>query len=376
MRKAISLVCLAQLIFVATAFAQANRATITGTVTDASGAVVPGADVSAKNVDTGVVTNDISNNVGLYAVKNLFPGRYMLTFRKDGFKTFEQRDITLESTQVAQINAQLQLGPTSQAVTVTANAPVMDKEDAAIGTNMNGNIVTDLPLSIYNGGRFVENFAVAIAPGYSPISSPYGAVVNGTQWFTKDYTVDGTTATAAIPGDSMETGPSMEAVEELQVQTSGIDAQSAITSGGVVSFNLKSGTNKLHGTSFAYGHNEVLDSNTWTNNNQGIPKGRARAWDYGGSVSGPIIRNKTFFYGDFERYAQTDFRLGGFAAFVPTAEFLQGNFSALLNTSKVLGTDKAGNPIYQGAIFNPATPGAVFLGNQIPTAQFSTTTLS
>ena len=371
MRKAISLLCLSQLIFVAVALAQANRATITGEVRDPSAGVVPGAEVSATNVDTGVVTNDVSNNVGIYSIRNLFPGRYTLTCRKSGFESFEQTKITLISTQVAQINIQLQVGSTAQSVTVTANAPVIEKEEPTEGTNMNGSIVTDLPLSIYSGGRFVEDFAVAITPGYSPYSSPYGAVINGGQYFAKDYTVDGTTATANIPGDSMETGPSMEAVEELQAQTSGLDAQDAITSGGVIQFNLKSGTNQFHGTSFVYGTNEVLDANTWTNNSQGIPKGRDRRWDYGGSVGGPIIKNKTFFFGAFERYTQTDFRLGGYSVSVPTSQFLQGNFSALLNTSDVLGTDTHGNPIYQGAIFNPADPGAVFVGNQIPTGMFS-----
>ena len=249
---------------------------------------------------------------------------------------------------------------------------MLDEERPSIGTNMQASVVNDLPLSIYGGGRFVEDFAVSITPGYSPISSPYGAVVNGNQWFTKDYTIDGTSATADIQGNSMQNGPRMEAVQELQAQTSGLDAQSSITGGGVMSFNLKSGTNKLHGSAFGYGHNEILDANTWTNNNEGLPRGRARAWDYGGSVGGPIKRNRTFFFGTFERYTQTDFRLGGFSSVVPTPDFLSGNFSALLNTSQVLGTDTHGNPIYSGAIFNPQDPGAVFVGNIIPSSMFST----
>src|SRR5258708_39549441 len=130
-------------------------------------------------------------------------------------------------------------------VIVTTDAPVLDLERPSEGTNLNGKIVTDLPLSIYGGGRFVENFAVAITPGYSPYNSPYGAVINGGQWFTKDYTVDGTSGTADIQGDSLETQPAMEAVEELQATTSGLDVQNSITGGGVMSFTLKSGTNKF-----------------------------------------------------------------------------------------------------------------------------------
>ncbi|MGA8539707.1 MAG: hypothetical protein WB566_09420, partial [Terriglobales bacterium] len=163
----------------------------------------------------------------------------------------------------------------------------------------------------------------------------------------------------------------MEAVEELQATTSGLDAQSSITGGGVIAFNIKSGTNKFHGSTFLYGHNELLDANSWTNDNLGQPKSKARAWDYGASLGGPIFRNKTFFFGTFERYTQNDFRLGGPAATVPTSDFLGGNFSALLNTSQILGTDTHGNPIYAGAIFNPSDPGAVFVGNMIPTGMFS-----
>jgi hypothetical protein len=354
------------------AVAQSNRATITGTVTDSSGAVVVGVEVTATNVETGVATKTISNSDGIYVVPNLFPGNYSLQFMKDGFETVERPAVRLESTQAARIDAELKVGATTSSVTVTGDAPVLDLERPTVGTNMNGSVVTDLPLSIYDGGRFVENFAVAITPGYSVISSPYGAVVNGGQWFTKDYTVDGTSATASIQGDSLETGPSMEAVQELQAQTSGLDAESSITGGGVMSFNLKSGTNKFHGSLFGYGHNELIDANTWTNDSRGERKAKKRAWDYGASLGGPIFKNKTFFFGTFERYTQTDARLGGLGGTnVPTPDFLAGNFSALLNTSQVLGTDTHGNPIYAGAIFNPNDPGAVFVGNIIPSTMIS-----
>jgi Carboxypeptidase regulatory-like domain len=356
---------------VQSAVAQANRATITGTVTDASGAILTDVEVTAINTGTSVPTKTVSNQDGIYVIPNLFPGEYSLTFKKDGFEILRHPTVSLDSTQVARIDAALKVGAISESVTVTSDAPVLDLEKPSEGTNMKGAVVNDLPLSIYGGGRFVEDFAVAITPGYSPISSPYGAVVNGGQWFTKDYTVDGTSATSSIPGDSMETGPSMEAVQELQAQTSGLDVQSSITGGGVMSFNLKSGTNRFHGSSFLYGHNELLDANTWNNDNLGLRKSKARAWDYGASLGGPIFRNKTFFFGTFERYTQNDFRLGGPGATVPTQAFLGGDFSALLDTTKLLGTDTHSNPIYAGAIFNPSDPGAVFVGNIIPTSTFS-----
>ena len=353
------------------AAAQANRASITGTVTDSTGAIVPGVEVTATNTGTNVAAKTVSNQDGIYVIPNLFPGPYSVTFTKDGFETLKRPSVFLESTQVARIDAALKVGAVTESVTVTTEAPVLDLERPTEGTNMQGNIATDLPLSIYNGGRFVENFAIAITPGYSPISSTYGATINGGQWFTKDYTIDGTSGTSSIQGDSIETGPSMEAVQELQAQTSGLDAQSSSTAGGLISFNLKSGTNKFHGSAFLYGHNELLDANTWNNDFAGLPKSKARAWDYGFSLGGPIFKNKTFFFGTFERYTQNDFRLAGPGATVPTSAFLGGDFSALLDTTNQLGTDTHGNPIYAGALFNPSDPGAVFVGNQIPTTMFS-----
>jgi Carboxypeptidase regulatory-like domain len=342
-RSFLLVIVLAMLLFpIENAWTQTNRASITGTVTDTSGALVPGVEVTATNTATNVSAKTISNQDGIYVVANLFPGQYSLEFRRDGFETLRRPSITLESTQVARIDAALKVGSVTSSVTVTSEAPILDLEKPSVGTNMNGKVVTDLPLSIYNGGRSVEDFAVAITPGYSVISSPYGAVINGGQWFTKDFTVDGTSGTSNIRGDSMEAGPTMEAVEELQATTSGLDAQSAITGGGVIAFNLKSGTNKFHGSTFLYGHNELLDANTWTNDNQGEGKPKERAWDYGFSLGGPIIKNKTFFFGAFERFQQTDFRLNGGSASVPTPAFLTGDFSGLLGGTLCTGGDGTG----------------------------------
>ena len=204
-----------------TAWAQTNRATITGTVTDSTGAVVADVQVTATNTGTNVPAKTVSNGVGIYVVPNLVPGPYSVEFKREGFETLLRPSITLNSTEVARIDVVLKVGAASATITVTSDAPILDMDTAGVGTNMKADVVNDLPLSIYSGGRTVEDFAVAITPGYSPISSPYGAVVNGGQWFVKDYTIDGTSGTSNIRGDSMEGGPSMEAVEELQAETSG-----------------------------------------------------------------------------------------------------------------------------------------------------------
>ena len=368
---------------------QNNRASITGIVSDSTGAVISAAHVAARNVETGIETRTVSNDRGLYLVPNLPPGNYSLTITKEGFKPTTFLHINLILDQVAELNAKMVPGATAEEVTVTSGTPVLETETSTIGTNLNGDVVTDLPLNVY-GGRQAEYFAVALAPGYSPLSDPYQAVINGNQGFTKDFTVDGTSGTANLQGDIFESGPSMEAIEELHAETSGLSAKNGITNGGVIMLNLKSGTNKFHGSVFGYGHNEMLDANTYDNNalmalcKAGdtadaslacgyYRKAEARFWDWGFSAGGPIVKNKTFIFGTFERYQQHDFTPGGFgnASTVPTPAFLNGDFSALLDTTQLLGTDVHGNPIYQGAIFNPADPGAVFVGNVIPSTSIS-----
>ncbi|MFP5229294.1 MAG: carboxypeptidase regulatory-like domain-containing protein [Acidobacteriota bacterium] len=377
------------------AWAQANRGSITGTVTDPSGAVVSGVAVIATNTATNVAASTVSNAEGIYVVPNLPPAVYTVEFRRDGFETLTHPDVMVNSTEAVRIDAALRVGSVSATVMVSGGAPVLDMESAAVGTNMKASIVNELPLSIYGGGRFVENFAVAITPGYSPISSPYGAVVNGGQWFTKDYTIDGTSGTSSVRGDSMDGGPSMEAVEELQAQTSGLDAESSITGGGVMSFNLKSGTNKFHGSAFLYGHNELLDANTWTNDSLGLPKPKERAWDTGGSLGGPIRKDKTFFFGTFERYQSIDFRLGTGGSTVPLPAFLKGDFSSLMGPTlctfsgstdlcsnyanygnapgtPIMVTDNAGNQLQarENMIYDPVTSNQ-FTGNIIPADRIS-----
>ena len=191
--------------------------------------------------------------------------------------------------------------------------------------------------------------------------------------------IDGTSAVIQIGGHIGETSPSMEAVEEFKVQTSGIPAEYGRTGGGVFNFSLKSGTNALHGSGYGYLRNEALNANTWQNRmlaaanpdrSEEFKKPQDRQTIGGMSIGGPIIQNKTFAFGAYEEYAQSRYVLGALNRTVPIPAFLDGDFSALLNTAAQLGTDTAGNPIYRGAIFDPHT-GLVFPGNRIPAGRIS-----
>jgi hypothetical protein len=355
--------------------AQVDRGTINGTVKDQSGAVIPGVTVSVANVDTGVTSTTVTNANGFYQVLNEPVGRYSLRFSKAGFRELLRKGVTLTVAQVAEIDEALQVGAATEVVQVTDDAPVIETETSDVASDIKATTLTDLPLNV-SGGRNVEDFAFAVMPGVE--GNWYTADINGTQNFTKEVKIDGLSLTSTITGDQGETGPTMEAVGELNTQTSGLSADNASTSGGVEMFTIKSGTNVFHGSAFGYGHNEFLDANSWYNPNKS-PKPKARFWDWGFSGGGPVSipkiyngRNKTFVFGAFEKYQQFDFTTGGLGPTVPTPAFLGGDFSALITAggNSVLGTDGAGNTIYKGSIFDPTT-GNVFVGNKIPTTRFS-----
>jgi len=175
-----------------------------------------------------------------------------------------------------------------------------------------------------------------------------------------------------IGGHIGESSPTMEAVEEFKVETSGVRAEDGRTGGGAYKFTLKSGTNTFHGSAFGFLHNELLNANTWQNNFAGNKRDRDRQFVYGFSAGGPLIKNKTFAFGAFEKYMQERLVLGDYNKTVPIPDFLDGNFSALLDTNNVLGTDALGRPVYSGMIYDPSTqrmvaPGAVDPVTGLPT---------
>ncbi len=378
-RQLILTLILVQLFVGGFLWAQSDRAAITGTVTDVSGGVVPGVRVTAINVDTQVQTTATTNDVGIYSILNLPIGSYSVTFALAGFKTYERQGITLQIKQVAQVDVQMQVGETTDSVTVTADANILPTGNTDLGTHMRGLVVKDLPLAI-DGGRSLEGFGYAITPAVE--GNSWTSYIAGGPAFSKEVLIDGTSTIVQFGGWTPGS-PSLEAVEEFKVETSGIRAEDGRTAGGVFKFNLKSGTNDLHGSVFGFHRNEAFNANTWNNNfliahNSALdPANRAkyedqyrrpfdRRWDYGFSLGGPVIKDKTFLFAALEQYRQEEWHLGGFYRTVPIPEFLNGDFSRLLNTdAEPLGTDAGGNPIYPGAIIDPHS-GLVFPGNVIP----------
>lgn len=390
---------------------QADLSTITGTVTDSSGAVITSVDVTATQISTGVHFRAVSNNLGFYSLLNLPIGNYVLTFRKSGFKDFNRNGIVLQTQHTLQVNATMQVGSVSETVTVTGT-PVLEMQ-SEVGTNMNAQELTDLPISIAGSGRDLQTFAFDVTPNVS--GNGWTSYIAGSQAFTKEVLIDGTSTDSGIVGEFGESEPSMDAVQEAQIDTTGLSVEDGRSGGGAFMYELKSGTNQFHGSSFGFLQNEFLNANTWLNNwylsqcgsgptcaYNGLPRSdyeRAmnRFFDYGFSGGGPVWRKwlglkKMYIFGAYEKYLQSDWRQNPNSATVPTANMLNGDFSELLsNAAEVQGnwsdgtpkcttspcpilqseggapfTDSAGNTIYYGSIFNPQ--GNVYPGNIITDA--------
>jgi hypothetical protein len=352
------------------AWSQVDHGTVTGTITDATGGVIPGVVVTATNPATGSQVTSVSNGAGIYNLVNLPIATYSIRYVKKGYASFDRRGVAIQVQQRAQIDIHMQVGSETQTITVTAT-PVLQTQ-TELGTNLTSKMVTDLPLTA-NGGRDITSFAFSITPTVT--GNEYSGQVGGSEAFSKAVLIDGTSADSGQTGHIGESEPSMDAVGQFQVDTSGISAEAGRTGGGAFLFTLKSGTNGVHGTAFGFLANEFLNANTWDNDyyrsyydntdpankatyDQQYRTPKSRYFDYGGSAGGPLWRNHMFIFGAIERYQQSDFATSNGAQTVPTAAFLSGDFSSLLQTNEApIGTDPAGDPIYPGAIFDlpPAT---------------------
>ena len=384
-------ICLALMCLVAFGLpvhAQVDLGTITGTTTDTTGAVIPGVQVVATNPSTGQKIKAVTNSAGIYTLPNLPIATYDITYSKPGFSSVAHTGVAIQVQQTAQMDVQLKVGAQTQTVTVRAT-PLL-KVNPEIGTNMTSEEVSTLPLTAYQG-RDITAFAFAITPTVT--GSDYQGQVAGSQANTKEVLINGTSADSSRVGHISEMEPSMDAVGQFQVDTSGISAAAGRTGGGAFLFELKTGTNHFHGTGFMIYANKALNANLWTNNyfrayydstdpansakyNTEYAKPTDTYHDYGVSGGFPIWRNRMFLYAAMERYHQADFSTTEGGMTVPTDAFLHGDFSQLLETSlPTLGKDHAGNTIYVGAIWNPAT-GNVFPGNIIPQEMISTVSQS
>jgi hypothetical protein len=365
------------------AVGQLDRGTITGTVSDSTGARIPGATITVRNAATNASYKTESTAAGQYTVPNLPVGRYEAAVEVTGFKKFVSANLDLRATDVLRVDAIMQLGSMVETIEVTAEAGRIQTDSPQVGTSLTNKGVADLPLNI-NGSRSPEAFAYSLTPGV--IGTSWIGHVNGSTTASKEVLLDGASVTTYRAGNFSESSVSMESVEEFRVQTSGMSAEFGRMQGGVFNFVMKSGGNQVHGSAYGALRNEALNANTFANNFRGDKRPQDRRQNGAVSFGGPVYipklydgRDKTFFYTAYERYRERDFRYGTPNSTVPIPEFYEGDFSALLG-SAISTKDALDRPVLKGAIYDPATfrqlpsgqwVGDAFPGNIIPKSRFS-----
>ncbi|HEY3827195.1 MAG TPA: TonB-dependent receptor [Bryobacteraceae bacterium] len=381
-----------------TAFAQSDRGTITGTVLDPAGAVVPSAPVEAKNTATGAVYPAATSATGNYTIAQLPAGSYEITVSVSGFKKFVRTGLNVEVAGTLRVDAPLEVGATTDTVTVNAEAPLLKTEGGEVAVNIATSTLDDLPILTMTVGAA----AIGTANSLGNIRNPLSAVallpgarittdsimrINGMPSNSQSINVEGQDATNGFFKQQNQINQSgVEAIQEVAIQTSNFAAEYGQAGGGYFNYTIKSGTNQLHGSLYDYFVNEALNAGSPFTNAATVNPNKAgqhirnpiRQNDYGFTIGGPIDipkiyngHDKTFFFFNFEQFRQSSFTSNS-VGIVPTAAQRAGDFSGVL--SPTCNPDGNGTSVCLNEIFNPATQTTVngiqermpFPNNSIP----------
>lgn len=384
-------------------FGQGGLATVTGTIADKTGAVMSNAPVTLRNLQNGQVFTSASSATGNYTVPQVPIGDYDLTVTVSGFKTYTHTSFHLAAAQIMREDIILDVGQTSESVTVTAEASLLKTESTEVSQNVTLAQLNNLPILAVaaTGSGFRDPFvATRLVPGIRYANGTNSAAgtpgvttvmsINGTPANTYGTRLDGMTMNPTGPrliSAVMQTQPSVDAIEEVAIQTSNFAAEFGAAGGAMINMVTKSGTNTYHGSAYDYGTNEALNAHT---RYTGL-RSKIRQHDFGFTLGGPLKipgayngTNKTFFFFSMEIFKQTNLVFGNSS--VPIAPYRAGNFSSLLTAENRLittatgnATDSLGRTMASGTIFDPTTQRAVagrldvrdpFPGNSIPVSRF------
>ncbi|HET6219479.1 MAG TPA: TonB-dependent receptor [Acidobacteriaceae bacterium] len=367
-------------------FAQSDRGSITGSVTDPSGGAVPNVPVTATNEATGVQSHTVTTGDGYYTIPNLPAASYSLTVEAAGFSKLIRNGITVSVDSAVRVDLALTVGSTAATVTVNADAPLLKTENPENGIIVTTQDINSLPLNMAGAGAIRDPLDFAeLAPG-TTVGGWNDIHINGAPGATFRVILDGQDSGSGLnPRVSDEEQPSVDALQEFALVQDSFPAEFGQTSGGIFNYTSKSGTNKIHGTVYEYFENEALDAGQpfTDNGNGGLVRPKVRQNDFGGSFGGPVWipkvyngRDKTFFFFNYEMYRDQVNTNNGFRT-VPSAAVRGGDFSSLL-TGTQIGTDPLGRPIMNGALYDPSTTRTVngqvvrdpFPNNQIPVGSF------
>jgi outer membrane receptor protein involved in Fe transport len=371
--------------------AQTITGSVNGTVTDSTGAIVVGAKVTAMSVETNIATTGVTNSAGVYNIRFLQVGHYTVSIESPGFAPQKFGPFTLEANQDAKVDAKLSVQGNQQQVSIQAEmAPLLNTENGMLATTLDTHAIDNIPLV---GRNFVQLTmfvpgAVSTQPGGFAGNAAIGVggqqvSVNGNREQSNNYLLDGIEINETL-NNGVGYNPSPDALGQVQVISANAPAEYGNVNGGDVVALIKSGTNQFHGSAFYYLSNYHLDANTWANKHGStiIPKASYTQPIFGGTIGGPILKDRLFFFADYEGGR---FHQGGIStATVVTAKMRTGDFSELLNPAMNLKTiqlydasTSAFTP-YVGNLHVPITnPVAIYLyahpelyplPNQSPTA--------
>jgi hypothetical protein len=309
--------------------AQAYFGTVSGELTDATGAVVQGAIVVLTDQQKGFTFNATSDSSGRYLFRSIPPGSYVISAEAHGFQKTQSARFRVDINENATTNLMLKVGGANQTVEVSAQSEAIQTQDAETGQVVNRRFINDLPL--------IDRNVIALtslAPGVTEMDDQCDAtctgtnfVSNGSRGSTADILTDGASVTNSEPNGGITAAtyvPSAEAIEEFKVQQTNFSAEYGFSGASVVNMITRSGSNKFHGSAYDFVRDQIFDANDWFNNHYGIPISPQRRNNYGVTVGGPIIKNKTFFFFDYDGSRTT--RMSTAQAGVPTDLMRAGDF--------------------------------------------------
>ena len=349
-----------------TASAQVTTADLVGTIRDNTGAVVRGVKVTLTNVATGVSRSVTTTDDGNYIFTSLHPGRYSLTAEAPGFRKVERTGVELQVNQRAQIDLELQVGEVGETVRIEGTAPLLESQSSVLGSVIQERQTQDLPL---NGRNFVQ--LAILSPGVSGTGfGMKGTImsgtrpddlrpgtelfVNGNRESSNNYLYDGIDNNDRLTL-AIVVRPAVEAIKEFKIQTNLFSAEQGRNPGGQVDVVTKSGGNNLHGAAYEFLRNDALDANNFFSNRARQKKPPFKQNQFGGAIGGPVIKGKTFYFGDYDGFRQRQGRV--FVNTVPTLRMRQGDFGEVA-----------------GGVFDPATTvqnGTAFTRQQFPNNIFA-----
>lgn len=365
----LAIICIVALVcLVSPIFAQGERGAITGIITDPTGAVIPNVEVTATHLETNTTFRAVTTSAGVYRIPYLPPGNYKVTAGVKGFKTAVLEPVVVAVAAVVTADLKLELGSSVESVTVSSAGTRLEASSSELGYNVSSEDYHQWPISSNDDGqRQIQSFIFNSLPGTSGDS--YQGSINGSPNGSQEIYIEGISiGRADIAGDTAEYTPSVDAISEFRLQTGGLNAAYGGGLTAVANFNIKSGTNELHGTAYDYFMNTVLNANGFDNNAFGNTA-PFKQNSFGVAAGGPLWvpkvyngKNRSFWFFSYEGDRKRQGLLSGFRT-LPIAAFKQGDFSAIPQAIY--------DPHTTSQLSNGSFSRTPFPGNKIPTSEIS-----